>query len=670
MDIQEQVDSVRSNLCLPETEESWDTILRAINTLSLVCGDVDAFTPAELVAAIRPLHRPIISAMNSERGRLSGAAMDLVAILASSLGVAFDPLLHHLFPVLLTLSSRTSKVTLNRARACILSIINATQLPSILSYLLQSSADKSISLRLTVVESALACLNCFNPPDLEKDAKAKEIEAIIRVASRDASGDVRKVARKMFEAYKVLLPSRIDRFVAPLSPTTRKYLDIQHKPVAPPPPKAAQLSASTSALRPAAPERPKAHVRSASASADAAGTRAAKPERPKPVEVTLPLKPTNAIFPVRQVPTAPPVERPRVVSMSAAIRPASRTRTEVEVKQPTPITTQPVRRLLPEKEKPAPAPVVVARRVLVTEIQPAAEKAAEKAAPGRGRVPNSVSTPAIRPVPFAPSKPTVAPTKPAAPPSKPNVVKPVVARPPAPPVPTAGPSKRAPVAQAKPPVQKTASKHKESAKSSLMKPTLAQIARTKEIERKVAAAASGAQSRVEKRAPRKAPLPPRKPMKPSESKSPTETIVEEPEDAPAEESGKRDVVENGGDEHKAEEDATAEDVPSADSEEKRAPTPVQVPKVTVDSLDLATPQRIKPRISELLRSIERGFLLSPSAPLSPPDSYLSMAATGAPIAFPMWPPHPPQEHTPSLKPFEVIRQLEPRKALGNVETNM
>jgi hypothetical protein len=207
---QQRLETIRPQIFLPETEETWDTIARGIANLAAACNETDSYTPADLLAAMRSISRPLISAMNSERGRLSGIAIDLVAMVASCLGVAFEPLLSHFLPVLLALSGRTSKVTVSRARTCILTIIDATHLPSILSYLLHDVADKSVSLRLAVVESTLACMNCFNPPDLEKDARAKEIEAIIRATARDANADIRKVSRKVFEAYKLLLPSRLE----------------------------------------------------------------------------------------------------------------------------------------------------------------------------------------------------------------------------------------------------------------------------------------------------------------------------------------------------------------------------------------------------------------------------------------------------------------------------
>lgn len=216
--VKHELDSINVLLSLTETEESWESIARGISNLHTLCKNGACDPPVEIVATMRMISRAIINAMNSERTRLSGAAIDLLGALASEIGTEFEPLLPIFFPTLLMLCTRTNKVSVTRARACIFTIIDSTQLPSVLPYLLQSAKDKSSSLRLTVVECVLACMNCFNPPDLEKDARAREIEAVIRATARDASADVRKVSRKVFEAYKVLLPSRVDKYVnTPLS---------------------------------------------------------------------------------------------------------------------------------------------------------------------------------------------------------------------------------------------------------------------------------------------------------------------------------------------------------------------------------------------------------------------------------------------------------------------
>lgn len=198
-------------LIVTETEESWDSIANGILHLASLSKMGACNFPDEFIASIRSLSRPLTSAMCSERGRLSGAAIDFLVTLASDLGGDMEALLPLFFPTLLTLCTRRSNIFVNRARACIIAFIENTQLPSILPYLADGSKDKSVSLRLAATESVLACLNCFNPPDLEKEARAKIVEDVIRVTARDASADVRKASRKVFEAYKTLLPGRVDK---------------------------------------------------------------------------------------------------------------------------------------------------------------------------------------------------------------------------------------------------------------------------------------------------------------------------------------------------------------------------------------------------------------------------------------------------------------------------
>ncbi|KAI0759826.1 clasp N-terminal domain-containing protein, partial [Trametes elegans] len=169
---------------------------------------------SDLVAALRSSFRPINSALNSERTRLSGTATDFMATAVTSLGRAFEPLLPYYLPTLLTLCIRTNKVVVTRAKNCIHAIIEHTQSPAILHYLVESVKDKSVSLRLSAAEAVVLCLNTFNPPDLEKESRAKDIEAIIKTTGVDASADVRKTARKIFDAYKILLPGRVQRCVA------------------------------------------------------------------------------------------------------------------------------------------------------------------------------------------------------------------------------------------------------------------------------------------------------------------------------------------------------------------------------------------------------------------------------------------------------------------------
>ncbi|KAH9935440.1 uncharacterized protein B0H18DRAFT_1082224 [Fomitopsis serialis] len=164
----------------------------------------------ETVVSVRPMSRSLTTAVNSERSRLSGAAIDFFTVLVTNIGPAFEGLMPS--------SSRRSSAVHPpqqslpvRARQCLLTVIEYSQSPSVLSYFVESVKDKSVSLRLSVAECALACLNSLNTPDLEKEPRAREIEIIIRATATDASADVRKVGRKVFEAYKLVLPSRVDK---------------------------------------------------------------------------------------------------------------------------------------------------------------------------------------------------------------------------------------------------------------------------------------------------------------------------------------------------------------------------------------------------------------------------------------------------------------------------
>jgi len=213
-DVKYYLNSVKDDLTLEETEDTWECITKAIQSFVGTCeqGGYEA-APAEVINALRNFSRPVVSAMNSERTRLCVAAIDLLVSTATGLGREFEQLLTLFMPPLLSLCGRTNKVVINRARTCIITIIESTQLASVLPYFLQNIKDKSASLRLVVAEGTLACLNSCNPPDLERESRARDIENIIRGTARDANADVRKLSRKIFECYKILLPDRVDRSV-------------------------------------------------------------------------------------------------------------------------------------------------------------------------------------------------------------------------------------------------------------------------------------------------------------------------------------------------------------------------------------------------------------------------------------------------------------------------
>jgi hypothetical protein len=209
--LREELERARASLSLVETDATWDAIGNALlRIIALLKGGACDF-PKTLTSSVRSMYRSITSAAASERSRLSSSAVECIATLATGLGPSFDPLVPLFIPTLLSICSRPNKVFISRAKATIQTIIDQTQLISLLPYFVGALREKSVTLRLIAIESLLACVQCFNPPDLERDARARDVENAIRLTATDASADVRKVSRHVFDAYKILLPARVDR---------------------------------------------------------------------------------------------------------------------------------------------------------------------------------------------------------------------------------------------------------------------------------------------------------------------------------------------------------------------------------------------------------------------------------------------------------------------------
>lgn len=209
--MRDELELTRASLSLAETEETWETISNGLQRVIALSKGGACEYPTTLTTCIRSMYRPISAAAASERSRLSAAAVDCVAALAMGLGPSFDPLIPLFIPTLLSLCSRPNKIFISRAKATLQTIIDQTQLISLLPFFVGALRDKSTTLRLIAIESVLACVQCFNPPDLEKDARARDIENAIRLTATDASADVRKISRGVFDAYKILLPLRVQR---------------------------------------------------------------------------------------------------------------------------------------------------------------------------------------------------------------------------------------------------------------------------------------------------------------------------------------------------------------------------------------------------------------------------------------------------------------------------
>ncbi|KAJ8588615.1 hypothetical protein M405DRAFT_901938 [Rhizopogon salebrosus TDB-379] len=113
--------------------------------LTQCCKNGGCAFPMEMVAGIRVLSTPLKNAMNSERSRLLGSALDLVTVLSAGLGPAFDSLVALFMPTLLGLCARTNKVFAKRTKACIFTVIENIRLSFILPYLTESVHNKLIS---------------------------------------------------------------------------------------------------------------------------------------------------------------------------------------------------------------------------------------------------------------------------------------------------------------------------------------------------------------------------------------------------------------------------------------------------------------------------------------------------------------------------------------------
>ncbi|CAE6415508.1 hypothetical protein ACGC1H_007156 [Rhizoctonia solani] len=213
-----------------ETEENWDKISRAIQTIAALTRGGAAELDAEYVKEIRGFSTMILNSMNSERTRLANIAVDLFTVIAPPLGNRFEPFIGVFVPTLIKLLGRTNKVFISRATAALRTIISHCPHPRILVELRIMANDKSASLRVLVAGAVLQCMTEWDWSIPSLAAKAGDIETVIRVMGTDSNVDARKITRQIFEEYKQVFPDRVDSFLEPLTPVIKRYLDIKSKP--------------------------------------------------------------------------------------------------------------------------------------------------------------------------------------------------------------------------------------------------------------------------------------------------------------------------------------------------------------------------------------------------------------------------------------------------------
>ncbi|CAE6448831.1 unnamed protein product [Rhizoctonia solani] len=213
-----------------ETEENWDKITRAIQTIAALTRGGAAELDAEYVKEIRGFSTLILNSMNSERTRLANVAVDLFTVLAPPLGNRFEPFIGVFVPTLIKLLGRTNKVFVSRATAGLRSIISHCPHPRILVELRVMANDKSAPLRVLVAGAVLQCMSEWDWSVPALAAKAGDIETVIRALGTDSNVDARKIARQIFDQYKQTFPDRVESFLEPLTPVIKRYLDIKAKP--------------------------------------------------------------------------------------------------------------------------------------------------------------------------------------------------------------------------------------------------------------------------------------------------------------------------------------------------------------------------------------------------------------------------------------------------------
>ncbi|KAG9077940.1 hypothetical protein FS749_010132, partial [Ceratobasidium sp. UAMH 11750] len=228
-DLRHALDPLRSLTEQPETEENWEKISRAIQTIGALTRGGATDLDAEYIKEIRSFSGMILNSMNSERTRLANVAVDALAIIAPPLGNKFEPLISLFVPTLIKLLGRTNKVFVSRATAGLQSIISNCPHPRILIELRSMVTDKSAGLRVIVARALLQCLTEWDWSVSSFAAKIGEIESFIRSTGTDSNVEVRKIARQAFDLYKEMFPDRVDDFLEPLTPIIKRYLDIKPK---------------------------------------------------------------------------------------------------------------------------------------------------------------------------------------------------------------------------------------------------------------------------------------------------------------------------------------------------------------------------------------------------------------------------------------------------------
>lgn len=147
--------------------------------------------------------------MLSDRGRLSGAAVELLQTFAPRLGTHFAPLVQVYFDPLIKLFGRPNKVFLKRADKCLSTIISNCHLPTIVIELRKGLSDEAATCRrLCAIGIERALTEWEVETWTEKSLLALE-EGLRRMAT-DKDPEVRQTGKRVWAKYTTAWPERVD----------------------------------------------------------------------------------------------------------------------------------------------------------------------------------------------------------------------------------------------------------------------------------------------------------------------------------------------------------------------------------------------------------------------------------------------------------------------------
>ena len=184
------------------------------------------------------------------------------------MGVKFEALIPLYIPAILKLCSRTSKIYLSRAQNCLKLISACCRVPALVVLLKDALTEKTISVRFASMDALHDLLSTGTRDGFPKKGGkwVDDVEWMIKTSARDSNPETRKMARRALASYSQLWPDRVSqsvsvlnlttnidlltylypRFVSPMSPTTRRYLEITDAPSKSNPPKRPQTAIGTS----------------------------------------------------------------------------------------------------------------------------------------------------------------------------------------------------------------------------------------------------------------------------------------------------------------------------------------------------------------------------------------------------------------------------------------